>query len=203
MKIDNYIASYDFNEIHTTHINSSPDQIIQSIKELTPGEFSIIFHILFAIRLIPEKLFRKQEKIKFDINKPLLEQLFSQGFIMLDEQEKQELLFGTIVPETIGRFWKSSKSLELGELNREDYASFNHPQYMKVATNFYLENDKCGSIKLTTETRIKALGPQALRMFTSYWRVVYPGSAFIRVLWLRAIKRNAEMKNKIIARNNQ
>jgi hypothetical protein len=192
MKIDNFIASYDFNEIHTIRINSSPTQVMHSIKDLTPYEFSFIFHVLFAIRLIPEKLFGKTEKIKFTKGTPLLDQLFSQGFILLDEEENIELVFGTIVPETIGRFWNSSNSLTLGGINREDFIKFGHHQYIKVAANFHLENDTNGITKLTTETRIKAHSPQALKKFSSYWRVIYPGSYFIRVLWLRAIKRNAE-----------
>ena len=31
-----------------------------------------------------------------------------------------------------------------------------------------------------------------LRKFAFYWRIISLGSAFIRVLWLRAIKRKAE-----------
>jgi hypothetical protein len=30
------------------------------------------------------------------------------------------------------------------------------------------------------------------RVFAAYWRVIYPGSALIRRMWLRAVKRRAE-----------
>jgi hypothetical protein len=32
----------------------------------------------------------------------------------------------------------------------------------------------------------------ARRRFALYWRIIYPGSAFIRRMWLQAIKRRAE-----------
>ncbi|HYW41393.1 MAG TPA: hypothetical protein VE959_00970 [Bryobacteraceae bacterium] len=35
-------------------------------------------------------------------------------------------------------------------------------------------------------------GPQLLHGFAAYWRMIYPGSALIRRMWLRAIKRRAE-----------
>jgi len=33
---------------------------------------------------------------------------------------------------------------------------------------------------------------QATRTFAAYWRMIYPGSALIRVMWLRAIRLRAE-----------
>jgi hypothetical protein len=40
-----------------------------------------------------------------------------------------------------------------------------------------------------TETRVLATDDGARQAFTRYWRVVYPGSALIRVLWLDAVER--------------
>jgi hypothetical protein len=36
-----------------------------------------------------------------------------------------------------------------------------------------------------------ANSPWARRGFAAYWRVIYPGSALIRRMWLRAIARRA------------
>jgi hypothetical protein len=43
-----------------------------------------------------------------------------------------------------------------------------------------------------TETRVLATDEQTLKMFTAYWRTIFPGSAILRVTWLRAIKARAE-----------
>jgi hypothetical protein len=65
--------------------------------------------------------------------------------------------------------------------------------YAKAVMNFYLavRADNTGVI-LTTETRILASDPATRRKFARYWRVIFPGSALIRRMWLRAIKRRAE-----------
>ncbi|MFL6200136.1 MAG: hypothetical protein ACJ76J_13235 [Thermoanaerobaculia bacterium] len=31
----------------------------------------------------------------------------------------------------------------------------------------------------------------ARRRFAAYWRIIYPGSAFIRIMWLKAIRERA------------
>ena len=42
------------------------------------------------------------------------------------------------------------------------------------------------------ECPFAAPGYEARRSFRRYWRVIYPGSAAIRLAWLRAIRRRAE-----------
>ena len=45
--------------------------------------------------------------------------------------------------------------------------------------------------RVSTETRVFANSPAARRRFAVYWRIIYPGSAVIRRMWLRAIRRRA------------
>ena len=45
------------------------------------------------------------------------------------------------------------------------------------------------------ETRVHATDAPTKRKFAAYWRTIYPGSALIRVMWLRAIRRRAESGN--------
>jgi hypothetical protein len=45
---------------------------------------------------------------------------------------------------------------------------------------------------VTTETRIYATDASAQRRLALYWRVIYPGSALIRRMWLRAVAHRAE-----------
>ena len=49
-----------------------------------------------------------------------------------------------------------------------------------------------GGCLLSTETRIKATDGDARRSFGRYWRIIHPGSALIRRVWLRAVRRRAE-----------
>ena len=44
---------------------------------------------------------------------------------------------------------------------------------------------------LSTATRVFANSAAARRRFARYWRIIYPGSALIRRMWLRAVERRA------------
>jgi hypothetical protein len=58
--------------------------------------------------------------------------------------------------------------------------------------NFRVEPAGNGECRIVTETRVFATSPPASRAFAAYWRVIYPGSALMRRMWLRAIERRAE-----------
>jgi hypothetical protein len=57
--------------------------------------------------------------------------------------------------------------------------------------NFVVTPDGPNGSIVTTETRVFASSASACRRFAVYWRVIYPGSAIIRRMWLRAIERRA------------
>ena len=78
------------------------------------------------------------------------------------------------------------------EATPEQFKALDAPGLAKAAMNFRLEDSGAGGCLLTTETRVYATDASARRRFTPYWRVIYPGSALIRRMWLRAIKRRAE-----------
>jgi hypothetical protein len=67
------------------------------------------------------------------------------------------------------------------------------PGFGIAVMNFRLESLVPGRTRLTTETRIFATDATTRRLFTPYWRLIYPGSSIIRASWLRAIKRRAEI----------
>jgi len=57
--------------------------------------------------------------------------------------------------------------------------------------NFLFEPTNRGTTVISTETRVYAGNVWAARGFAMYWRVIYPGSALLRVVWLRAVERGA------------
>lgn len=74
----------------------------------------------------------------------------------------------------------------------QDFLTFNQPGYAKAVINFYMHVQGNGSTMVSTETRIYAMDAVARGEFAMYRRVVRLGSAVIRKLWLKAIKRRAE-----------
>jgi hypothetical protein len=57
---------------------------------------------------------------------------------------------------------------------------------VKVAFNVRVYGEGGGWAHISTETRVFATDAAAARSFGRYWRMVYPGSAIIRQMWLEA-----------------
>jgi len=72
------------------------------------------------------------------------------------------------------------------------FVDFATAGYAKAAMNFSLEPLNGRSTRLWTETRIVATDPTSRGRFARYWRLIHPGSALIRRMWLSAVRRRAE-----------
>jgi len=67
-------------------------------------------------------------------------------------------------------------------------------QFASATINFRIEDAGPAACTLTTETRVYATDASTRRRFALYWRVIYPGSALIRRMWLRAVARRAKLQ---------
>jgi len=114
--------------------------------------------------------------------KPILDVATSSGFFVLAEEPGREIVLGTfvIIPERPN----ISTAKEFADLDR--------PGYAKAAMNFLVTDEGGGWTRVTTETRVVATDDSTRRGFAAYWRVIYPGSALIRRMWLDAIQARAE-----------
>ena len=117
-----------------------------------------------------------------------MEQFISGGFVPLAEEPHRELVLGTI-----GQFWRLRGGVSPEIAGAQDFLMFDHPDYAKATLNFFIEggNGERRS-RVITETRVHLLDPVTRKKFATYWRLISPASAFLRKMWLRAIKRRAE-----------
>ncbi len=67
--------------------------------------------------------------------------------------------------------------------------------YTLATMNFLIADNGQGGSFVSIETRVFANSPAARRRFAAHRRVIYPGSAFIRRMWLCAIQRRAMTPN--------
>jgi hypothetical protein len=175
--LDEFLPAFDVNEVHSVKIDAPPAAVMDAVRRVTSAEVPLLV-VLMAIRRLPE-LARGAWRPP---RGPLPDALEAAGFAVLRDAP-DELVMGVV-----GRFWRPS-----GDLRRIDPAEFRdfaEPGWTKAAVNFQVERRE-GLTLLTTETRVAATDASAQRRFRCYWRVVYPGSAAIRVAWLRAIRRRA------------
>jgi hypothetical protein len=187
MLIDDFMASYDFNEVHTIMVRASPARAYRAIKEMTPAEVPA-FRALMAIRALPARIAGRRPSRRYNVKRSLLEQVVGGGFVLLAEEPGRELVLGLI-----GQFWKLTGGSFPRTAGPEEFRAFDRPDHAKAVINFHVGDPQPdGTTRVRTETRIQATDPKARRKFAAYWRVIYPGSALIRKSWLRAIEKRAE-----------
>jgi hypothetical protein len=154
---------------------------------LTVAELSPWILLLLDIRALPAKLLKKRAPYRSFQDGPFLEQMYKGGFIPLAEEPESEIVFGLI-----GQFWKANGGVEAHIPDAAAFLAYDDPACAKVAANLAVIVDERGRTRCSTETRIHVPEPSTRRKFAFYWRIISMGSAFIRVMWLRAIKRKAE-----------
>lgn len=186
MLLDDITPVYQFHEVHSTVIRASPSRVFRAIKDVTIKEMPL-FSALMIIRTLPG-LLSGQTGLGFTGGGSFFEQAQKAGFVVLAEAQDQEVVIGRI-----GQFWKIRDGLVPHAHAAQDFLAFNHPGFARATFNFFLRESRgSGKVRLSTETRVYVPEASARRKFTTYWRVIYPGSALIRRTWLQAIRRRAE-----------
>jgi hypothetical protein len=180
-RIDDFAPAYQFDEVHTTRVQASPSRVFAAIRAVTADEI-LLFRTLTWIRS-PHLPGRGPESIlNVRPTTPILEAALRGGFVLLAEEPDRELVVGAVVC-----CHRRARVASPDEFQRLD-----QPGVAKAVMNFLVEDEGGGWTRVTTQTRVFATDLPATRRFATYWRVIYPGSALIRRMWLRAIKRRAE-----------
>jgi hypothetical protein len=170
-RLDEFAPEYQFSEFHTIDISAPGDRVDAAIRTVRPEEIRF-FKTLTLIRgigtLAPE-------------GRPILKSFTAKWFLLLADDPGREIVFGR------GGDARGRRTLAAAE-----FKTSHPPPLIKIVMNFRIEDVDASHCSLTTETRVYAAGPRVLRGFATYWRMIYPGSAIIRRMWLRAIKLRAE-----------
>jgi hypothetical protein len=177
--LDELVPVWQFSERHRIVIRSPCDSAWKAVHDVTASEITG-FRTLTWLRRFgrpgPEGLLNPPA------HEPILRVATRTGFLLLGDQRGHELVIGTAVMVPPGG---------RRPVNRADFVSLDQAGYARAALNFHLKEEPAGC-RVTTETRVFATDRESERVFSRYWRAIYPGSALIRRMWLRAIKRRAE-----------
>jgi len=162
-------------------VNAPPERAFEAIRAVTAGEIPL-FRALTWIRRLgrsgSEGILQAPEQL------PLLDVATRNSFLLLAQESGRELVIGTIVLAPPGT--------RITSRDAEAFKALTQPGFAKATMNFLIEPMGSGRSLITTETRVFATDASSRRRFAAYWRVIYPGSALIRRMWLRAIKLRAE-----------
>ena len=179
--LDEFVPASQFREVHEIRIHAPAEAVFGAVKSVTAREIRF-FRLLTWLRS-PRLTSARENILAAPADRPLLDVALQSGFLLLAEDPPRELVFGTLL---CGRLPRVSRP------EPRDFAEFDRPGFCKAAMNFRLRDEGGGWVRLTTETRVLALDASARRRFAAYWRVISPGSAFIRRMWLDAVRRRAE-----------
>ncbi len=177
--IDRFAPAYHFREIHETRIDAPVDRVYAAVKTVTPGEIALFQTFTWIRRFgrpAPPGVLNAPER------RSILDTAVRGGFVLLAVEVNREIVVGALTIRPPG----------LEQPTPEGYRQLDKPGIAKATMNFLIEPIGARSSRLVTETRVYATDEPALQAFTPYWLAIYPGSAILRVTWLRAIKQRAE-----------
>ena len=178
-RLDEFAPAWQFHEVHTIRVAASPARVFAAIKQVRADEiafFQTLTWIRRGGRQLPPGILNAPR------DQPLIDLATSSGFIRLAEDGPGEIVIGTVVMVPPGT---------RGKLTPEVFQKPLPPGFALAMMNFLVTPEGAERSLVTTETRVFANSSQARRRFAAYWRVIYPGSALIRRMWLRAIERRA------------
>ena len=193
-RLDAIVPAWQFAERHETRVHADPARVERAIRAVTAREIRL-FRLLTWIRNPRLSRGAQPENIlAAPADRPLLDVALQGGFMVLAEEPRRELVFGTlvVVPPELLRLPPEERRRLRREFTPAAFVALDKPGYAKAVMNFHLVDEGGGWTRVITETRVFATDDQARRRFAPYWRAIYPGSALIRRMWLRAIRARAE-----------
>jgi len=172
---------YQFSEHHAVVVPAPPAHVIDAIRRVRASEitfFQTLTWIRRGGRNLPPGILNAGE------NQPIIDVALKGGFVKLADDSTRELVLGTVVGAPAG-----ARGVERPETFRNRLP----PGFALATMNFRVEPRGKTSSLVSTDTRVYANDDSSRRRFAAYWRVIYPGSALIRRMWLRAIEKRAEL----------
>lgn len=185
-QLDEFAPLYQFHEFHSIRVDAPADRAYAAIKQVSADEIPL-FQTLTWIRR------GGRPSVPGILNAPVHQSLLAvatrTSFLLLAEEPNREIVIGTAV--LVPKGWRLNR-----QPTPEDFKAVRGPGFALASMNFFIQPEGTNACVLTTETRIYATDSASVAKFARYWRIIYPGSALIRRMWLRAIKRRAESESK-------
>ena len=116
---------------------------------------------------------------------PFLDEMLALGWRVLADEPGRELVMGAVTQP-----WRAD--VVFRGIPPEEFASFDEPNYVKIAWTIGVTPGDGGWSIFRTETRAVATDPAARARFRPYWALVSPGIILIRREMLRLVRRDAE-----------
>ncbi len=180
-RLDDFLPEYQFVEYHEGRTRAPLAKVVAAVKQVSLADMPAASFLMRLRALASGKLEAAADPT------PLLDLMTraGSGFFILDDSRPGELVLGMA-----GRPWRDEPPPAVASAS--DFLAFATPGYVRVAFDIRAVDEGQGVVRVSTETRILGNDADARRTFARYWRLIYPGSAIIRRVWLDAIIARAE-----------
>jgi len=179
--LDRMLPGYDLNERHELEIEAPVVAVMAALREVKFGELPVYDRLLrlraLAVGRMAASGALRDERVLGLITRG------SSGFVML-EAGPEELVIGMA-----GRPWLGRRSAKVRDAT--EWRAFQEAGAVRIAFNLRAEALGAERTRLSTETRIQGTDSEGTRRMAAYWRVIRPGSGWIRRQWLEAVARHA------------
>jgi hypothetical protein len=178
-----FVPDADVRELHTVVVRA-PADVVLDVAANTDVQALPLVRFIFALR---SRLMRDTAVARRA--RGLVPETLALGWGMLSYATGRHMVLGAAT-----RPWMRDVSFE--PIPPEQFAAFSEPDFVKIV--WTLEADPLGPAltRFTTETRVAATDAGARRKFRWYWRAFGVGIVLIRVMMVRAVKRQAERKHR-------
>lgn len=187
--LDDFAPSWQFHGVHRRCVAAPPGRTYEATQAVTAREIRF-YRVLTWLRRLGRP--GPRDILNPPPDRPILEVATQTGFILLAASPPDpvgrpgEIVIGKVVIAPPGA---------PGPRTADEYRQLAGPGWARATMNFLIEpRGRCS--RVTTETRVHASDARTRRRFGLYWALIYPGSALIRRMWLRAIGRRAERAGK-------
>lgn len=182
--IDLFAPEYTFNEYHERIINASPETVKEAFCKTGVGDIPVV-HLLLKIRGIADEKIPSDIASKTTADNGILRTPDFDWFVVDSVECITYMLINA-----------SGKTPPPVLPTLEAFSVFNEPGFIKTTVNFRFAPLANGQTRVSTETRNYAQSSSDNRIFGRYWRIIYPGSALIRRVWLDTLAKKAEQNER-------
>jgi hypothetical protein len=181
LMLDKIMPEYSSVEYHEIVADASVEEVKQALEVTGVKEVPVVL-MLLKLRGIADENKDMSDKVTNNAPDPGTFVTPDFNFIIADSTELITVMviktYGKTPPPVVSTF--------------EDFIAFDKPGFVKVAVNFHFKSLGEGKTLVSTETRNLPVTKRDSRIFNAYWRVIYPGSAIIRRLWLEELCKKTE-----------
>ncbi len=176
-RIDHFLPEYQSREYHEARVRAPRERVEEVVRAVSLADMPAAVLLMRLRALAGGQLSAAPPD-----RRPILDMMRQpgSGFLPLDESDPGEIVYGMV-----GRPWVNEAPPPVR--TAEDFLAYDEPGAIKVVFNIRVVEEGDGICRVSTETRTLGNDDDGRRVFGRYWRIVYPGSAIIRRVWLDAI----------------